>query len=141
MFSTCDDGIHMFPLSNPPLGNQRWVLLFWEGDLACFSHPLFPPWHAILLCVSSFCESKGQSGTVLTQSEQSFTVSVYITHLTIYTVMSYIVLVSTSPLLEISSSGDDDVPSHICTSCWHKPYLKCSGGIDSLARSVNSKSI
>ena len=119
--------IHMFPLSNPSSTGESEVGtsalgVSPLGDLAAFRLLYSPPWHAILPCVSSFfiCESQGQLGTVLTQSEQSCTVSIYITHLTIYTVMSYIVLESTSPLLEISSSGDDDIPSHICTSCWHQ---------------------
>jgi len=83
MCKTCDDDMHMIPLSNPSLGNQRWVLPPWVAALSGIKSSfrllfLGPPQQMLLPCVScSFIwQPKRQPGTVLTQDEQSPDVSV-----------------------------------------------------------------
>ena len=62
--------------------------------------------------------------------------------LILYLAASYVVVLeSIALLLGISFSGDDDNPSHICTSYWYKVQQKYNRVIDPLAQCMNGKSI
>ena len=114
------------------------------GDLVCLSPPLFPLGVHHFSVFLAFSSESPRDSQVLYQhrvNDLLMSLSDFVHYPSYYSHYHVEVLVSTSPLLGISSSGDDDIPSHICTSCWHKRHLKSSRGIDSLAWGVNSKAI